>query len=298
MGPEDTNDIKEELDRISVGVPVSDNTGDIILNKAPSAGNAKKPLLIIVIFMVVLALGLIVFLVLRSTGILTGGLPPEYADAYNSYASYLINGDNKDNLMSVDSALQNKNNIYPFSKKAEFSRSENQQMEQYFEELYKRFEDLKSKTDSNNEDIQSAISENEVFLGIVEKTANHSKYLKSLRKAYDENQNQIEKTINDTFKYDGDDPFLMTATEKQKEFYLSYIKEYSIYRNNGCYKNNYYDFECMVRRGHDAAALREKSAEVSSAYGAMSDDGLASVLSHKMILLTLKMGGKNVTPKK
>ena len=94
-------------------------------------------------------------------------------------------------------------------------------MEQYFEELYKRFEDLKSKTDSNNEDIQSAISENEVFLGIVEKTANHSKYLKSLRKAYDENQNQIEKTINDTFKYDGDDPFLMTATEKQKNFYLS-----------------------------------------------------------------------------
>ena len=119
-----------------------------------------------------------------------------------------------------------------------------------------------------------------------------------MRQAFDNNQSQIDNKINNTFKYDGDDPYLKTIVERQKTFYSLYIKEYALYKNNGCYKNSYYDLECMAQRGQSVPSLKDKSADVVNAYGAMNEDGLKSILSHKIIIATIQMGGKDVTSKK
>lgn len=284
-----------ELNRISGGsFSAPTGTGDIILNGTPGK---KKTFLVVVVAIIFLALVLIAILILRSTGIFTGGLAPEYADAYDSYSKYLINSDSN-NATSVDDAIKDNAKIYPFTVKNGFSRSDNQKMEKYFEELDKRFEELKNKSDSKNDTIQKAITENEVLLDTIEKTANHTKYLRELRQAFDNNQSQIDNIINNTFKYDGDDPYLKTIVERQKTFYSLYIKEYALYKNNGCYKNSYYDLECMAQRGQSVPSLKDKTADVVNAYGAMNEDGLKSILSHKIIIVTMQMGGKDVTTKK
>ena len=284
-----------ELNRISGNTfSAHADSGDIIINSR-SATN-KKPLLVVIIAMVALLFILVIFLLLRNTGILTGGLPPAYADAYNSYSSYLINGDN--NTVSLDDAFKNNKKIYPFTESEGFSRSDNQNMEKYFEELNKRFEELKAKSDPKNDDIQKAIAENEELLNIIEKTANHTKYLKELRQTFDNNQNQVENKINSIFKYEGDDPYLMTAVERQKKFYLLFIKEYALYKNNNCYNNGYYNLECMVQHGQSMQTLRDKSTDVANAYGEMSEDGLTSILSHRILRAVMKMGGKDENIKK
>ena len=131
------------------GMPIGSGTGDIVLNNAPKK-KVNKRIIIVIIFAIVLALSLLLFVIF---GRGQGGVGANVQNSFNRYANYFLYGENKTD--KIEGAFNEDNEPYFEKALEELSGDERTtyltNLKNYYGEFYNLMLEAKKEDESTTQ---------------------------------------------------------------------------------------------------------------------------------------------------
>ncbi len=276
MNPSYTNEVGASAGN-PAGAPIVPG-GDIILG-APKK-KFRKWIVFLISGIVIVAVAIVVVVILNAKNL----TPKTSSVDLTELVSYIENGPDGENYAEDENAETPNGEIDTEIAEAIYAirikDNKNSEIKDYYSELDRKAEKV---TDGI---LSDGATEYRLALRVLENMINYRAVSEAVVEAAKTGMANAKKYLEENFDCTGIDGVMNAICRLEETYYEAVADEYFLYADKGCYKDNYYDYECLENAGADL----EKGIEApNEALGRMRRYAVLRTLSDEIKTLNQKM---------
>lgn len=276
MNPSYTNEVGASAGN-PAGAPIVPG-GDIILG-APKK-KSRKWIVFLISGIVIVAVAIIATVILNAKGLTSKTASVDLTEL----VSYIENGPDGENHAEDENTETSDEEIDTEIADAIYAirikDNKNSEIKDYYSELNRKAEKV------TDEMLSDGAMEYRLALRVLENMINYRAVSETVVEVAKTGTANAKKYLEENFDCTGIDGVMSAICRLEETYYEAVANEYFLYADRGCYKDNYYDYECLENAGTDLGTGLETPNE---ALGRMRRYAVLRALSDEIKTLNQKM---------